>query len=242
MGCYNDDVLYIHIPKTGGTSIKTWLFDHGEGFEGHDSRDPAKDSVFPIGHIPMRDIERFTGRPLTSWKLILAVLRDPYEQQLSQWVFWRDRYARMMYRGSDGQLYRKTQPYHIHDICAASHPTIETWLADPGSDFRIWYEARHGNRPNHSTRSEDLGGYYHWWLTVDGELPGPLQIVDIAEIDEKLPTMLAPHVGEMPPLPRLNKGPGRADPVEYYTPEAAALVERKFSWAFDQIYTPWSES
>ena len=237
MGAYNKDILFIHIPKTAGWSCKTYMKDHLDGVVMPDD----KDSKLPIGHIRLQDIEGFTGRPPDSFEKILAVVRNPYEQQLSQWCFWRERFA----KGCS----------HIHDRCAATYARLEKWLEDPGCDFHIWYE-QHTDRREESPyvkgteRYEDFGGFFKFWLTVDGVIPGNVQVARQENLDAEFAQALKPYCNSalqtaactMPPMPHLNTSPHDADVKKYYTPRAAELVEAKFQWAFENYYTPWKFS
>lgn len=235
MSAFNDEILFIHIPKCAGTAVKQWLFENFDGMQGQDPRNPtetAQAAGIPIGHIPLRDIERYTGRKPESFKLIFAIVRDPYDQQLSQWLFWADRYRR------SGR--------HVHDICAASHPTIDTWLQDPGCDFHLWYEDRFNpqealvERAGPENGYAGFGGYYLYWISVNGEIPQNLKVVDYDRVAEDLPKMLASFKdGELAPLPFVNTGTARGPTQEYYTPDAALMVEQKFQWAFANLYQRW---
>ncbi len=239
MGAYNHDVLFIHIPKTGGWSVKQFMKGCLPDLLWPDPSVPgsAEASKLPIGHVRLADIERFTGRSPDSWKLILAVLRDPYEQQLSQWSFWRDRYAQ------GGR--------HIHDIVAATYPTLTEWLQDPRCDFHVWYLQHHGpdGPPQENSEGEnryaDVGGCYRFWLEVDGTIPDNVTTIDVHEIDDKLRELLKPFVNgkwldpEDKPK-RLNTSPHGAHTAAYYTPRAAKLVEEKFAWTFSEgLYPRW---
>lgn len=239
MGAYNDQVLFIHIPKTAGWSCKTYMADHLEGVLLPDN----PESKLPIGHIRLQDFEGFTGRAPDSFEKILAVVRNPYEQQLSQWCFWRERFAKGF--------------GHIHDRCAATYARLEKWLEDPGCDFHIWYE-QHTDRREESPyvkgteRYEDFGGFYKFWLTVDGVIPENVQVIRQENLDEEFPeAMSSPvvlHVAKpgapysRPPMPHLNTSPHDTNVKQYYTPRAAELVEAKFAWAFENYYTPWKFS
>lgn len=238
MGAYNDDVLFIHIPKTGGWSVKQYMKECLPDLLWPDPSVPgsAEKSKLPIGHVRLADIERFTGRSPDSWKLILAVLRDPYEQQLSQWSFWRDRYAR------GGR--------HIHDIVAATYPTLTEWLQDPRCDFHVWYLQHHGpsgewrENPEGENRYADFGGCYRFWLEVQGKIPKNVVMIDVHDIEKKLPNILGPwEAGPLKPQlkpKRLNTSPHAPETTAYYTPQAAKLVEEKFAWTFSEgIYPRW---
>lgn len=235
MGAYNDEILFLHIPKCGGTSVKRWLKAALPGVK--DSTD--EECPLPIGHIPLRDVERFTGRKPESFAHIIAVIRDPYAQQLSQWMFWADRYR----RGNR----------HIHDIGAASHATLTGWLHDPRCDFHLWYESAYPRMPagvspleaaprDPFERAKDGGGY-RWWLEVDGKIPANLRVIRLEELPARLPAILFPFMaGDMVPVPLENPGPARYPARDYYTPLAARIVEAKFRWTFDEGYYPtWAD-
>jgi len=231
MGCYNDDILFVHIPKAAGWSVKTYLKEHLPGILMPD--DPA--SKLPIGHVRLEDFERFTGRAPASFKKILAVVRNPYEQQLSQWTFWRDRFAR------GGR--------HEHDVTAASYATLSEFLLNPQCDFHLWYEQRFaGNRPGlpvtypvTEMNYRDFGGLFRFWITLDDEIPENVQVIRSEELDVALPLALRELTGRpMPPFQRrLNSSLHIEDPKPYYTPTAARIVEAKCKWAFDHYYPRW---
>ena len=226
MGLFNDEIAFVHVPKCGGWSVKQLLREHLPGVVG------PKEAGFPIGHIRLADFERFTGRVPASFKTIIAVIRNPYEQQLSQWAFWKDRFARYQ--------------DHYHDKVAAKYPRLEHWLKDPGSDFHVWYDNHFGwekkrNRysgtmmPITGKRYEDFGGFYPYWLAIDGTIPANVMLVKLEEV-ERVPALLEIDA----PMPKLNPSPMRADPREYYSREAAEIVEGKFSWAFERYYEKWT--
>jgi len=241
MGCYNEELLFIHIPKCAGWSCKHYLKEHLPGMLMPD--DPK--SKLPIGHVRLADIERFTGRPPASFQKILAVIRDPYEQQLSQWAYCRDRYARGC--------------RHVHDEVAASHATLTSFLMDPRCNFYVYYEQHHGFHEGKSVaeqtvrrhdipsrapnRFEDCGGYYWYWLAMDGQrvLAPNLEIIRQDELDTAFPRAVAEWFedDDPPPMPRLNTSPHGRDMKQYYTPAAAKLVEEKFDWAFQEHYEKW---
>lgn len=241
MGCYNNDVLFIHIPKCGGWSVKKYLEANLPGMMMPDN----PEARLPIGHVRLQDIERFTDRKPESFKLIFAVIRNPYEQQLSQWCFWRDRYAR------GGR--------HVHDCVAASYATLEDWLQDSRCDFHVWYEQHYGYRSGMTTQEQTAafrvrenqatpityhaaGGYYRYWLTVRGEIPINVSIFKLEKLNEELPSWLrSPEFcpPQPPPILQLNTSPHRPDVQTYYTPRAAQLVEHKFPWAFEKHYQKW---
>lgn len=229
MGAYNDDLLFIHIPKCAGTSVREWMKQYVPGTI--DYRDEHCD--LPLGHVPLKDIERFTGRRLDSFQKIVGIVRDPYTHQLSQWLFWRDR--------------RDVGGMHVHDIVAARHPTLTSWLCDANSDFHVWYESVWGSSDAgvslqlaaaEVNRYPRFGGYYRYWLTVDGEVPDNLVVLRMEELGDTWLNAVGEFAADdAPPLPVVNPGPkaitNRADAMPYYSPLSIAIVNDKFSWAFE---------
>ena len=229
MGAYSSDLLFVHIPKCAGTSIREWLKEYVPGTT--DFRDEGCN--LPIGHIPLRDIERYTGRPPDSFKKIIAIVRNPYAHQLSQWLFWRDR------RAHGGA--------HLHDRVAGMHPTLTDFLHDARSDFHIWFETQHGSSDasvnlrrsaSMTARYPFHGGYFRYWLDVDGEVPDNVVLIRMEELDNVwLPTVAEFAVDDAPGLSRINAGPKPnmelQKVLEDYTPLALEIVNAKFQWTFE---------
>jgi len=66
-----DDILFVHIPKSGGTSIGQWLGDKGLQFDGHPNLDMMN--------------SRVRGNPYS-----FTVVRNPWDRAVSayQYLFW----------------------------------------------------------------------------------------------------------------------------------------------------------
>ena len=268
MGCYNDDLLFIHIPKCAGWSVKNWLRDHLPNVLMPD--DPR--SKLPIGHVRLADIERFTGRPPESFKLILAIVRNPYVQQLSQMAFWATRYLDGGRHVHDVNTWRHVSAEIVQEEIwqigrqrwewAPRHFNLTGFAGDPRCDFHAWYLQHHGYEPGMpadeqqrvrqtvianpegENRYEDYGGLYRFWVTVNGVIPPNVAIIRLEDLDVVLPAVLEHHLGVTGtrPLPRLNTS-SHGDEAEikaWYTPLGAAIVEQKFPWAFDEFYKPWA--
>jgi len=222
VSAYNDDVLFIHIPKAGGTSVKRYMLDHLPGVKCFDPKrkESAEETGFPVGHIRLADVQGFTGRPVDSWRLIVAVVRNPYEQQLSQWEFWRGRYA----RGSR----------HPFEVTAATYADLTLWLRDPGSDFTQWYL-----RQPWSDGVDNSTDGFRFWLDVDGQIPPNVQISTKETMGDDIPRLMMPSNSSPPVVPQLNLGYPRRDAIAYYTPEGARIVEDRYKWAFSSMYSKW---
>lgn len=230
MACWNEDVLFVHIPKTAGISVRQYMRDNSPPGEAYQLS--SEDGY--VDHAPLRDVEQWAGRALDSWKLIVAVIRSPYEQVLSQWWHWRDSYA----RGGRTEV----------ECNAALCPDLQTWLLTPYGDYPTWYESvllpkhRDGTPPPtdagaiHKASAEVRQlGYYEWWLKVDGELPQNLLTVPFTDVSTRLPQALAPYMkddaaGELPH----NNRSRRREARKYHTHLSMEVCEARFAWAFEQ--------
>lgn len=231
MGVFNDRLLFIHIPKSGGTAVKKWLWGHLPDARGQGNGPDA--TGLPIGHVPLRDIEHYTGRSPDSFERIIGIIRNPYAQQLSQWRFWRERYA--------------VGDRHVHDIAAAAAPDLASWLSTPACDFHVWYEQRWASSEPVRKKPTGVpadgyagfGGYYRYWLSVGGLVPGNVHLVHFERLAKAWPEAVAGFVDDPTvPIPRANEGPSRPFPVEWYYHDKRAreMVEAKFRWAFEHHY------
>jgi hypothetical protein len=234
---FNDNLAFIHIPKTAGHACRAYFHEHLT--DTHELREFHPDDGF-FGHVALRDLEQYSGRAPSSFERIFAVIRDPYEQQLSQWLFWKDEYARG---------FRHKAREH-----AAMHPDLSFWLLDPESDYHVWDKRPvmiDGNVIER-TVAEDVvppesgysmfGGFYRYWLGDEtGEIPDNVEVVRFEHLSEEFPMALKPWAGVVRPMEKKNEGPAhRPDPVPYYSELAIELVERKFAHAFDQEwYERW---
>lgn len=232
MCAFNDELAFVHVPKTGGHACRNYMREHLKGVRELDDAHPTGGS---FGHVALRDFETFSGRSPESFERIFAVMRDPYAHQLSQWLFWRDEYARG---------FRHEAREH-----AALYPDLTHWLLDPMSDWHVWdarpiqlngkLVARTVAEPVEAPTSgyEQFGGYYQYWLGIDGEIPANVEIVRFEHLGEEFPMTLKPWAGVVREMRRVNKGPGyEPDVMLYYSDLAAELVERKFAWSFENVY------
>ena len=234
MAVFSDNLLLLHIPKAGGQWAKTYAKRHVPGMNFPEDLDYP----FPIGHIPLRDIEAFTGRPPSSWAKIVAIIRDPYEQQLSQFLYWLGRYYEGGRHEHDVYTWQCEQRALKRDV-----PPLEEWLSHPGCDFHVWYEERVGVKVKSTAARSgylEFGSYYRYWLEIDGEIPDNVEIVRFERLNEDFPKAVAEFAGGVhEPGERVNVGPPKRDTHSYYSLVAMELVERKFTWAFENHYKPW---
>lgn len=221
MSMFNDEVLYIHIPKAGGTSCREYLKAHLPG---------AVDSLerggpLPIDSTPLRHVPEYTGRPLDSWQQIVIPVRNPYAQVVSHWAYHRNRYA------LGGR--------HVHDRCAALAPTVPAWLMEAHSDFRVWYEIaiRRRNGSLGKVREHvNRWDFYEYWIANErGEVPSNVILVLCETLSKDFPEVLRPYCGgEMYPMPHARSSPHNGRPLDYLNGAALDAIHERFRWTFDQ--------
>ena len=116
------------------------------------------------------------------------------------------------------------------------------FVTDPACDFHIRYERnvvkRHAPDGDMPDSYAAYGGFYRYWLDVDGEMPPNLVAIEQNSMSTTLPKVLTEALDlseELPPVPILNRSVHAPAPG-FYTPASAAVVESKFAWAFENQY------
>ena len=219
--CYHPEekLAFIHIPKCAGSAIGgRFRSDKSEWFGCWlDKVIPGwtRDGL-PNGHQPVATLQHFLGIPIDQWKQVLVTIRNPFEQQVSQYCFWRDRGRR--------HSNMKLPGYHQDDRFAAS-ATFEQVLADPRS-----------NGPNAccGDRWRESGGVYRWWCAVDGVIPDNVTIIRMEDLPHALHDALGRGNGVE--LEWVNSFPRENSWQDWYNEESAAIIKEKFSWSLAVYY------
>jgi len=237
---FTERLLFLHVPKTGGTSVTSFLVRNLPGrialTEPVDLPPKLDDLPLPqrarlqlrrwrrrLGFLRHPRVQRIAGvrhetlsqaseslarlgRKLADFESIIAVIRNPYDLEVSRFHFFR--------RGHLG-------------IKGLAHEYAEE-LALSG-DFAAFAEraAYHGQLPG---RIED-------WFEMDGRTPANLRILRYEMLEADLSHAIAPFCRIVSPLPRLNASQ-HAPYRNYLTPEIEAAVYNKYRWLFDRGYYP----
>jgi hypothetical protein len=235
---FTDRLLFLHVPKTGGTSVTSFLIRHlpGRITVTEPAELPSQASDLPLRtrvRLQARQLRRKLGllrhprlrripghrhetlqqasevlgrlgRSLTDFETIIAVIRNPYDLEVSRFHFFR--------RGHLG-------------IQGFAHEYAEE-LALSG-DFAAFAEraAYHGQLPG---RIED-------WFEIDGAMPANLKVLRFETLEAELSGALLPFCGRVSPLPRLNASQ-HAPYRNYLTPEIEEAIYEKYRWPFDRGY------
>lgn len=229
MGIYTEDRRYAlcHVPKCAGWSVKAFIAEHTDDLVVPDSPsyadwDATKNPKLPKGHLRLADWERFTGIDPSEYETVLAVRRNPYELALSQYTYWRE-------------LWEKGGRMVQHRL-AAQYPTFTEWLKDPRSEYHVRYEYHEHRPPKYMGDAApgyaDHGGYFAYWLAVDGTVPDNVTVLEMDGLADDLPKLL----GVDAEVPHENQRDSKPDLHEHYTDEARQLVEERFAYAFTHWY------
>ena len=91
------NILFIHIPKTAGTSIEKQLYDledpsdrwTNESFFTSASGTYYHGRVYSLQHYTFKDFEEIIGQDkLNSFRTIFAIVRNPYERMVSEFYYY----------------------------------------------------------------------------------------------------------------------------------------------------------
>jgi SAM-dependent methyltransferase len=207
---FSKDVLFLHVPKTGGMSVTSYLFDvlsppvyytRGEVNEAF-ARLPGVVQILGARHESLPEVVSLLPRygfSLADFPLILAVLRNPYDLEVSRYHYLR-----------------------------AGHP----WDYGPNQqlaltrDFTTFAQRSSLNQHN-SIRS--LENYFFW----NGEIPPNLKIIRFENLEAEIKDALSSiGIESRADFPWRNKS-RHEEYLTYYTKEAEEAVYSKFKWVYD---------
>lgn len=211
---FSDKVLFLHVPKTGGTSVTHYLVDNLRGLitvtapewalswvgrseptnpsnrreviarGAHDTLDEA---------IPVIEAQ---GRRLEDFALILVVMRNPYDLELSRYRHFR----------RQGMVER------------------------PGADHLAAESALSGDLERFCETTPAFGRIERYY-TLDGERPENLQVARFENLAADVERLVEPFSLKLTPMPSLNRSPD--EPMPELTERAKREIEAKYAYLFD---------
>lgn len=208
---FSKDLLFIHIPKTGGMSVTQLLLDllPPPVYYSHPGHDAALDERGIVQLAGARHetlaqaatVVRRCGFDLQSFPMILAVVRNPYSLEVSRYAYLQAGHA--WDRGENQELAM------LHDF--------ETFAR------RSTY---------HDGPERPMESYF----LLDGRLPSNLRLVRFEHLRDEVVAIIN-SLGLKAPedFPWENRSK-HGDFRTYFTSAAEAAVRRKYRWLFDHGY------
>lgn len=212
---FNQDLLFLHVPKTGGMAVtrklltvlpKPIYYALPEGAKDKAHHPPEIMAVVGKRHGNLQQAQDWVkqyGKTLSGFKKIVATIRNPYAMEVSRYF-----YLRLNHPWDRG----KAQKIAL------------------GSDFETFAL----ESPYFGRQSSGIEDYF----TLDGRIPHNLSIIrqeqldlDLAEVLGELNIILAS------PIAKLN-GTQHADYHQYLTPSSEAAIYQRYQWLFEQGFYP----
>jgi hypothetical protein len=212
---FNHEVLFLHLGKTGGTSV-SWLLCN--------TLQPPVFNVVQKGvlkaiesqgyefllegdrHTNLNDaktlVEKY-GMNITDFKLILVLVRNPVDLEFS------------LYRHSRKQ-----------EVIKRGNTSVDNKLKKRIADARGSFE------DFALTDNAHYKGRLRDFFTTENKIPEILKIVRMEEMHEVLPDLLRPFQKHYEPLPHRNK----SDEIisNRLSQKALLNIYRKYRWIYDQ--------
>lgn len=203
-------LLFVHIPKTGGTSVRHFLLENLPRpilhVRAHDKNLPrsATDATHLIGNkhmdlVAVRPlVQLFAGIDIPQLPVVIAGVRDPYEREISLFRYWLRNQKRVI------------------EKLGAVWPDFEAFTR------------------RESTLDRTLDNFY----MLDGIVPANMHFVRTEAMDTDLRVALRTIGLEVDtPVQVLNAAPNRLDPGEL-TPRAEAAIHARYRLYFERGLYP----
>ncbi len=207
---FNNDLLFLHVPKTGGMAVTQKLLDvlpHPiyyalpEGAKEKVHNPPQVIAVAGKRHGNLQQAQDWLkqyGKTLDSFKKIVATVRNPYAMEVSRYFYlrlnrpWDRGKAQTIALNSDFETFAQESPYFGRKL----------------------------------SRVED-------YFLLDGTIPENMTAIKQEQLDSDLAKVLAElNLALNTPIVRKN-GTKHANYHEYLTPEAEAAIYKRYQWLFD---------
>lgn len=214
---FNEDLIFIHIGKTGGMSCARYLMENLRRpiYNCHRTAENQLQSPKLKHAIPLQGIGRhctliealafiqnFNGKTLFDFQKVIAVIRNPYTLEYS--------------------YYRHMQKPEILEQNGNSPYFYE--LAT--SDFQTFIEKSDHHRKNHPQEK---------FFLVDGKIPEVVELIRFEELAAAFSMAAAPYLknGEISPIRWAHRTRYLSVIEEHLSPEVKELIYQKHKYMFD---------
>ena len=208
---FNDKVLFIHVPKTGGIAVTRFLIDNTRGDvtisvpPGHPSAGPKVKEIAGTRHERLHEAAALLatlGRKLEDFETIVSIVRNPYDLEVS--YFHQKQKAKPWERG------------RAKDFATAG-------------DFLEFVR--------HAPFNSRLPVHIEDWYEIDGAAPGNLRVLRFENIEQELYAAVSPTIPITRKLQKLNVS-DRPSYGEFLNPAVEEAIYRKYQWVFDRGFYP----
>lgn len=212
---FNNELLFLHLGKTGGTSV-SWLLCNTlkpPVFNVHEQNKKGANTVgsefFIEGkrhanlHEAKEMIENF-GMKLSDFKLILVMVRNPLDIELSHYKHLRKN--KVIVRARDGE-----------------YNNLKNRIKEARGSFEKFA----------SSNVVHFTGTLKDFYTINNKIPKNLTIVKMEEMDKVLPDLLQPFQIQTKLLPHRNKSDEKFDSSSL-SQRALKNIYMKYKWIYDQ--------
>ena len=207
---FNQDLLFLHVPKTGGMAVtqkllgilpKPIYYALPEGAKNKVHNPPKIIAVVGKRHGNLQQAQDWLkdyDRSLHSFKKIVATIRNPYAMEVSRYFYlrlnrpWDRGKAQTIALNSDFETFALESPYFGRKL----------------------------------SRVED-------YFLIDGKMPENMAIIKQEQLDEDLNRVLAELNITIDGSVKRQNGTKHADYREYLTLTAEAAIYRRYQWLFD---------
>lgn len=207
---FNQDLLFLHVPKTGGMAVTKKLLDilpkpiyyalpDGANDKAHNP--PEIIAIAGKRHGNLKQAQDWVaeyGKTLASFKKIVATIRNPYAMEVSRYFYlrlghpWDKGKAQQMALENDFATFAIKSPYFGRKL----------------------------------SRVED-------YFLVDGTMPENMMVIKQEQLNSDLTKVLAQlELTLETPITKIN-GTKHADYRQYITAESEAAIYQRYQWLFD---------
>jgi hypothetical protein len=207
---FNQDLLFLHVPKTGGMAVTQKLLEilpkpiyyglpKGCNYKAHN----PLEIIITVGkrHGNLQDAQKWVaeyGKTLASFKKIVAAIRNPYAMEVSRYFYLRI-----------GHSWDQAEAQKI-----ALNNDFETFAVN---------SAYFGRK---LSRIED-------YFLLDGIIPDNLKVIKQEQLEVDLAEILAElNITLDTPIIKVNNTKHK-DYHQYLTPKAEVAIYQRYQWLFD---------
>ncbi|MGI3902679.1 MAG: hypothetical protein ACRYGP_20530 [Janthinobacterium lividum] len=202
---FNDDTLFVHNPKTAGTSLLSFFQTALPG--------PVRTAgVKELGtHHPSLSMAigyacGVTGQ--SSFDRVLTVIRNPWDREVSMYVYFRD-----VLSTSPALAENLPDPAMRHRVQKAAELSFKSYLR--------WLWKTEG--------TVDVWNSRFFYQPVEGGRSEALHVLRFEHLKRDLDRCLSARAASVPKMNVSDRGPT----ASYYDKRTADLVRRSYRWMFD---------